>query len=65
MDEELASAHVNSSSTYIKVQVEDEDEPPVFLLPYYVFGIPEEKPYGSIVGTVSAIDMDRKQSPIR
>ncbi|XP_026645847.1 cadherin-19 isoform X2 [Microtus ochrogaster] len=65
VDEELASAHVNSSSTYIKVQVEDEDEPPVFLLPYYVFGIPEEKPYGSIVGTVSAIDMDRKQSPIR
>ncbi|XP_041504689.1 cadherin-19 isoform X2 [Microtus oregoni] len=65
VDEELASAHVNSSSTYIKVQVEDEDEPPVFLLPYYVFGIPEEKPYGSIVGIVSAIDMDRKQSPIR
>ncbi|XP_057626486.1 cadherin-19 [Chionomys nivalis] len=65
VDEELASAHVNSSSTYIKVHVEDEDEPPVFLLPYYVFGIPEEKPYGSIVGTVSAIDMDRKQSPIR
>lgn len=65
VDEELASAHVNSSSTYIKVQVEDEDEPPVFLLPYYIFGIPEEKPYGSIVGTVSAIDKDRKQSPIR
>nr|XP_048299846.1 cadherin-19 [Myodes glareolus] len=65
VNEELASAHVNSSSTYIKVQVEDEDEPPVFLLPYYIFGIPEEKPYGSIVGTVSAIDTDRKQSPLR
>ncbi|EGV95238.1 Cadherin-19 [Cricetulus griseus] len=63
--EELATAHVNASSTYIKVQVEDEDEPPVFLLPYYIFGIPEEMPRGSIVGTVSAIDTDRRQCPIR
>ncbi|XP_037066925.1 cadherin-19 isoform X2 [Peromyscus leucopus] len=65
VDEELAPAHENASSTYIKVQVEDEDEPPVFLLPYYIFGIPEEMPYGSMVGTVSAIDTDRRQSPIR
>ncbi|XP_005077288.2 cadherin-19 [Mesocricetus auratus] len=65
IDEELATAHVNASSTYIKVQVEDEDEPPIFLLPYYIFGIPEEKPQGSIVGTVSAIDTDRRQSPVR
>ncbi|CAH7189131.1 Cdh19 [Phodopus roborovskii] len=65
VDKELASAHVNASSTYIKVQVEDEDEPPAFLLPYYIFGIPEEKQHGSIVGTVSAIDIDRRQSPIR
>ncbi|XP_059136649.1 cadherin-19 [Peromyscus eremicus] len=65
VDEELALAHENASSTYIKVQVEDEDEPPFFLLPYYIFGIPEEMPYGSMVGTVSAIDTDRRQSPIR
>ncbi|KAL1765893.1 cadherin-19 isoform X1 [Sigmodon hispidus] len=65
VDEELAPAHINASSTYIKVQVEDEDEPPVFILPYYIFGIPEEKPYGSFVGTVSAIDKDRRKSPIR
>ncbi|KAL6039647.1 hypothetical protein STEG23_012574, partial [Scotinomys teguina] len=65
VEEELAPAHVNASSTYIKVQVEDEDEPPVFLLPYYVFGIPEEMPYGSMVGTVSAVDPDQRQSPIR
>ncbi|XP_028631447.1 cadherin-19 [Grammomys surdaster] len=65
VDEELAPAHVNPSTTYIKVQVEDEDEPPVFLLPYYVFEIPEGEPYGTIIGTVSAIDPDRRQSPMR
>ncbi|XP_076797791.1 cadherin-19 isoform X4 [Arvicanthis niloticus] len=65
VDEELAPAHVNASTTYIKVQVEDEDEPPVFLLPYYIFEIPEGKPYGTIIGTVSAIDPDRRQSPMR
>lgn len=65
MDEELVPAHVNASTTYIKVQVEDEDEPPVFLLPYYILEIPEGKPYGTIVGTVSATDPDRRQSPMR
>ncbi|GAB1285335.1 Cadherin 19, type 2 [Apodemus speciosus] len=64
VDEELAPAHVNASTTYIKVQVEDEDEPPVFLLPHYIFEIPEGKPYGTMVGTVSAIDPDRRQSPM-
>lgn len=65
VDEELAPAHVNASTTYIKVQVEDEDEPPVFLLPYYIFEIPEGKPYGTMVGIVSAIDPDRRQSPMK
>ncbi|XP_051003157.1 cadherin-19 [Acomys russatus] len=65
VDEELAPVHLNTSTTYIKIQVEDEDEPPIFLLPYYIFEIPEEKPYGTVVGTVSAIDPDRRQSLIR
>lgn len=65
VDEELAPFHINPSTTYIKVQVEDEDEPPFFLLPYYIFEISEENPYGTIVGTVSAMDPDRRQSPIR
>jgi len=45
--------------------VEDEDEPPVFLLPYYLFEIFEESPHGSFVGMVSAIDPDQRKSPIR
>nr|XP_051707096.1 cadherin-19 isoform X3 [Oryctolagus cuniculus] len=48
-----------------KVQVEDEDEPPVFLLPYYIFEISEENPQRSFVGMVSATDPDHQKSPIR
>lgn len=57
--------HEETSSTYIRVQVEDVDEPPVFLLPYYVFEIFEENPHGSFIGTVSAVDPDQRKSPIR
>lgn len=44
--------------------MEDVDEPPVFLLPYYVFEIFEGSPLGSFVGVVSAIDPDQRNSPI-
>lgn len=65
VDEELMEYHVEASTTFIRVQVEDEDEPPVFLLPYYLFEIFEESPHGSFVGMVSAIDPDQRKSPIR
>lgn len=45
--------------------MEDVEEPPVFLLPYYIFEIFEGSPYGSFVGTVSATDPDQRKSPIR
>ncbi|XP_075388842.1 cadherin-19 [Tenrec ecaudatus] len=61
----LQNYHVAASTTFIKVQVEDEDEPPVFHLPYYIFEISEGNPHGSSVGTVSARDPDYKNSPIR
>ncbi|XP_025786897.1 cadherin-19 [Puma concolor] len=65
VDKQLLKYHVEASSTLIKVQVEDEDEPPVFLLPYYLFEVFEGRPHGSFVGTVSAIDPDQRNSPIR
>lgn len=65
VDEQLMQYHVEASTTLIKVQVEDEDEPPVFLLPYYLFEIPEGRPRGSFVGVVSATDPDQRNSPIR
>ncbi|XP_053427536.1 cadherin-19 isoform X2 [Nycticebus coucang] len=65
VDEQFMKYHTEASTTFIKVQVEDEDEPPVFLLPYYVFEIFEENAYGSFVGLVSATDPDHRKSPIR
>ncbi|XP_054984974.1 cadherin-19 isoform X1 [Sorex araneus] len=62
--EEMAIYHEDPSVTIIKVIVEDEDEPPVFLLPYYSFEISEGSPFGSVVGVVSAIDPDQRNSPM-
>ncbi|XP_008059696.1 cadherin-19 isoform X2 [Carlito syrichta] len=65
VDDQLMKYHTEASTTFIKIQVEDDDEPPVFLLPYYVFEVFEEHPHGSFVGMVSATDPDHKKSPIR
>ncbi|XP_036179155.1 cadherin-19 isoform X1 [Myotis myotis] len=65
VDEQLKKYHTVASTTFIRVRVEDEDEPPVFLLPYYLFEIFEGSPQGSSVGVVSAIDPDDNRSPIR
>ncbi|XP_058133856.1 cadherin-19 isoform X2 [Dasypus novemcinctus] len=65
VDEELMKYHAEASTTFIKIQVEDADEPPVFLLPYYVFEVFEGNPYGSFVGMVSASDPDHSKSPLR
>ncbi|XP_006837646.1 PREDICTED: cadherin-19-like [Chrysochloris asiatica] len=62
--EHLLKYHTEASTAFIKVQVEDADEPPVFLFPYYEFAIPEGNPHGSFVGLVSAIDPDHRNSPI-
>lgn len=65
VEENLRNYHVEASSTFIRVQVEDLDEPPVFLFPYYAFKVFEGNPNGSFIGIVSAIDPDQKKSPIR
>ncbi|XP_024436397.2 cadherin-19 isoform X3 [Desmodus rotundus] len=64
VDEQLLKYHAETSTTIIKVQVGDEDEPPVFHLPHYVFAVSEGSPRGSSVGTVSATDPDQRKSPI-
>ncbi|KAM6217571.1 cadherin-19 [Rhynchocyon petersi] len=63
--EHLKKYHSEPSTTFIKVLVEDDDEPPVFLHPYYIFEIFEGNAYGSFVGIVSATDPDYRNSPIR
>lgn len=64
VSEKLRIYHTEEAKTIIKVLVDDEDEPPIFPLPYYIFEIFEESPLGSAVGMVSAIDPDAKKSPI-
>ncbi|XP_057555390.1 cadherin-19 isoform X2 [Hippopotamus amphibius kiboko] len=64
VEEQLRKYHTEASTTVIKIQVEDVDEPPVFLLPYYIFEIAEGSSHGSFVGTVSAADPDQRKSPI-
>ncbi|XP_006892823.1 PREDICTED: cadherin-19 [Elephantulus edwardii] len=63
--EHLLKHHTDPSTTFIKVHVVDEDEPPVFLHPYYIFEIFEGNEFGSFVGVVSATDPDHRKSPIR
>ncbi|XP_004638328.1 cadherin-19 [Octodon degus] len=65
VEEKLMTYHMETSTTYIRVQVEDVDEPPVFLSPYYVFESFEGTPHGSHIGIVSATDPDQRKSPIR
>ncbi|KAM4841001.1 cadherin-19 [Thomomys bottae] len=61
----LLPLHADASTTFLAIQVEDEDEPPVFRVPHYVFQILEENPGGALVGEVSATDPDHRKSPIR
>ncbi|XP_074239380.1 cadherin-19 isoform X2 [Saimiri boliviensis] len=65
VDEQLMEYHTEASTTFIRIQVEDVDEPPLFHLPYYIFEVLEENPQGLFVGMVSATDPDNKKSPIR
>nr|XP_021529223.1 cadherin-19 [Aotus nancymaae] len=65
VDEQLMEYHTEASTTFIRIQVEDVDEPPLFHLPYYILEVFEENPHGSFVGIVSATDPDNRKSPIR
>ncbi|KAM7125657.1 cadherin-19 [Molossus nigricans] len=65
VDEQLMKYHGEASTTSIKVHVEDEDEPPVFLRPQYTFDVIEGDPQGLYVGLVAAVDPDQRKSPVR
>uniref|UniRef100_A0A3B3ZWN7 Cadherin domain-containing protein n=1 Tax=Periophthalmus magnuspinnatus TaxID=409849 RepID=A0A3B3ZWN7_9GOBI len=49
----------------IKISVEDEDEPPVFVAPSYTFEVEENAPEGTVVGRVHAKDTDVANNPVR
>lgn len=49
----------------MKISVEDADEPPMFLAPFYILEVEENAGPGAPVGRVHAKDPDAKNSPIR
>ncbi|XP_077480401.1 cadherin-12-like isoform X2 [Stigmatopora argus] len=49
----------------VKINVLDVDEPPVFNKPAYVMDVYEDTPAGTIIGAVTAQDLDAGGSPVR
>lgn len=49
----------------VKITVEDVDEPPVFERPSYIMEVKEDATKNTVIGSVSASDLDDKRSPIR
>lgn len=49
----------------VKIDVEDVDEPPMFLAPSYIHEVQENAAPGTVVGRVHAKDPDAANSPIR
>lgn len=51
--------------TTLKIIVQDVDEPPVFLSPFYEWKVPENAAVGTVLGSVSARDTDGVSNTIR
>uniref|UniRef100_A0A8C2XPC6 Cadherin-12 n=1 Tax=Cyclopterus lumpus TaxID=8103 RepID=A0A8C2XPC6_CYCLU len=49
----------------VKINVLDVDEPPVFNKPSYVMDVYEDTPAGTIIGAVTAQDLDASSGPVR
>lgn len=49
----------------VRVAVQDAPEPPAFTQAAYHLAVPENKAPGTLVGQVSATDLDSPASPIR
>uniref|UniRef100_A0A8C5N2D8 Cadherin-12 n=1 Tax=Leptobrachium leishanense TaxID=445787 RepID=A0A8C5N2D8_9ANUR len=62
--------HFNSVGPFkdtatVKINVLDVDEPPVFSKPFYTMEVYEDTPIGTIIGAVTAQDLDIGSSPVR
>uniref|UniRef100_A0A671T8Z0 Cadherin-12-like n=1 Tax=Sinocyclocheilus anshuiensis TaxID=1608454 RepID=A0A671T8Z0_9TELE len=56
--------HLKYTAT-VKINVLDVDEPPVFSKPSYAMDVYEDTPQGTIIGAVTAQDLDAGNSPVR
>lgn len=52
-------------SVTVEINVLDVDEPPVFTTPYYSLDVYEDTPPGTIIGSVTAYDLDASSSAVR
>ncbi|XP_056868773.1 cadherin-12-like [Takifugu flavidus] len=65
LDPRFQSFGAFKDTATVKINVLDVDEPPVFNKPSYVMDVYEDTPVGTIIGAVTAQDLDAGSSPVR
>ena len=65
LDSRFQSFGAFKDTATVKINVLDVDEPPVFNKPSYVMDVHEDTPAGTIIGAVTAQDLDASSSPVR
>lgn len=65
MDPRFRAQGPFSDTAMVRLVVDNVDEPPVFTTPVSKMVVSEAAKVGTIIGTVSAVDPDSTNSPIR
>ncbi|XP_057215070.1 cadherin-12 [Triplophysa rosa] len=65
MDPRFHSFGPFKDTATVKINILDVDEPPVFSKPTYTMDVYEDTPQGTIIGAVTAQDLDAGNSPVR
>ncbi|XP_075442031.1 cadherin-12 isoform X2 [Ascaphus truei] len=65
LDHRFHSVGPFKDTATVKISVLDVNEPPVFSKPFYTMEVYEDTPIGTIIGAVTAQDLDIGTSPIR
>ncbi|KAK7878039.1 hypothetical protein WMY93_031308 [Mugilogobius chulae] len=65
LDPRFQSHGAFKDTATVKINVLDVDEPPVFNKHQYVMDVYEDTPAGTIIGAVTAQDLDASSSPVR
>lgn len=65
LDPRFQSFGAFKDTATVKINVLDVDEPPVFNKASYVMDVYEDTPVGTIIGAVTAQDLDAGSSPVR
>ncbi|XP_015266860.1 PREDICTED: cadherin-12-like [Gekko japonicus] len=65
LDHRFHSVGPFKDTATVKINVLDVDEPPVFSKPFYTMEVDEDTPVGTIIGAVTAQDLDVANSAVR